>query len=189
MATPASWVELDVGDGNRAASAARFVESAPDQLGPDGRAELARMAETAVAEAAAKGAVYVACYSAVVEERPVSASLVVSVIEGRDRPPPPGATRHVMAQGLARVLGGAGTVAVRDLPAGPAVRVRTRAQAPVPFPDASGEQEAEVENVQWFVPSADGRQLALLAFSTPTLGLAESFGELFDAIAGTLRWE
>jgi hypothetical protein len=165
-----------------------MVERSGDRLGAVGREELARMLENAAADAEAQGAVFAALYSDVLEERPVSASLVVSVQQGKGSPPPADMTRADLAQGLSQVLAGAGSVEVRDLPAGPGVRLRKRVRAPVPGQEAEVEVEVEVENVQWFVPFPDGRHLALLAFSTPTLGLAEPFGKLFDAIAGTLRW-
>ena len=48
--------------------------------------------------------------------------------------------------------------------------------------------EIEVETVQWFVLHPTGRWLAVLTFSTPNVGLAEAFGEVFDAIAWSLQW-
>lgn len=161
-----------------------MVEQSVNHLVPDGRNELARLLEQAAAAAEAQGAVFAALYSDVLEKQPVSASLVVSIRPGQGMSPPAGSNRSAVAQGISRVLAETGSVEVRDLPAGPGVRLRKRVQAPIPGEDA----EVEVENVQWFVPFPDGTQLALLAFSTPTLGLAEPFGELFDAIAGTLRW-
>jgi hypothetical protein len=184
VATPASWFELDLDPASRRESIARMVEATADRLDTAGRHKLATMLEGLAADAQAQGAVFAALYSDVLEERTVSASLVVSVRQGKGGPPPAGMTRAAMAQGLSQVLSRSGTVEVRDLPAGPAVRVRARGRGPIP----GQEHEVEVENVQWFVPFPDGSDLAMLAFSTPTLGLAEPFGELFDAIAGTLRW-
>jgi hypothetical protein len=183
VATPASWHELDLDPSTRRRSIALIVERS-GEMNAVTREELARLLDEAAADAQAQGAVFAALYSDVLEDRPVSASLVVSVREGRGEAAPTGMNRSAVAQGLSRVLEGAGSVEVRDLPVGHAVRLRKRLQAPLPGQEA----KAEVENVQWFVPSPDGRQLALLAFSTPTLGLAEPFGKLFDAIAGTVRW-
>lgn len=160
-----------------------MVEHSADHLDVPRRDELARLLEHGAAEAQAQNAVFAAIYSEVIQERPVSASLVVSVQSGKSTRPGT-VNRSDLAQGLSRILAERGSVAVHDLPAGPAVRLRKRTQAPVP----GQEVHVEVEHVQWFVPFPDGRQLALLAFSTPTLGLAEPFGDLFDAIAGTLRW-
>jgi hypothetical protein len=188
VVTPATWFDLDLDPSTRAASMAGLVESraAGGGVGPAERAELVRLLESTAAAAEAQGAVYAALYSDVLEGRPVSASLVISIVEGRAGPPPPlGTDRAAVAEGVSRLLAGAGAVEVRDLPGGPAVRVRKRIQAQV----APGEGPvAEVENVQWFVPLPGGRHLALLSFSTPTLGLAEALGELFDTIAGTLSW-
>jgi hypothetical protein len=184
VASPASWFDLDLDTATRRESIARAVERTADRLDALGRDKLARMLEGLAAEAQAQGALFAALYSDVLEERPVSASLVVSIRQGEGGSAPPGMTREGLAQGLSQVLSRSGEVDVRDLAAGPAVRVRTRIQAPIP----GQETEVEVENVQWFVPFPDGSALALLAFSTPSLGLAEPFGKLFDAIAGTLRW-
>ena len=183
VATPASWVDLDLDPSTRRQSIARTVEQAAAHMSPEGRQELARMLERAATDAETQGAVFAAIYSDVIEQRAVSASLVVSVRPGKGMPPQ-ALNRSELAHGLSRTLATTGSVEVRDLPAGPGVRLRKRVMAPLPGQEA----EVEVENVQWFVPSPDGSQLALLAFSTPTLGLAEPFGSLFDAIAGTLQW-
>jgi hypothetical protein len=86
-----------------------------------------------------------------------------------------------MAEGLAARYGGE----VSDLEAGPAARVRRRAQVP----GGNGAlTEPEAEIVTWYVPHESGRRIAVLTFSTPNVGLAEQFGGVFDAVAGTLRW-
>jgi hypothetical protein len=72
---------------------------------------------------------------------------------------------------------------VGDLTAGPALRVRRRQAVSDRIEDIG-----EVEVVQWYVPHEGGRRLALLTFSTPNVELAEQFGEVFDAIAGSMRW-
>ena len=38
------------------------------------------------------------------------------------------------------------------------------------------------------MPHESGLRLAVLTFSTPNVGLADEFGEVFDALADTLRW-
>lgn len=70
---------------------------------------------------------------------------------------------------------------MRWLPAGPAARLRRRQSAPT-----TNGQVVPVESVQYFVPLPVGDRLVLLSFSTPCLGLAEAFVELFDTIAETL---
>jgi hypothetical protein len=187
VVTPATWFDLDLDPATRAASIARMVEERTG-AGPEEaarRVELRAVLERAAADAATQGAVYAALFSDVIEGRPVSGSLVVSLREGQGGAPPAGMGPRVVVEGLRRVLEGQGTVEVRELPIGPAVRVRKRVHGQI----APGEGPvAEVESVQWFVPLPGGQHLALLSFSTPTVGLAEPFGELFDAIAGTLSW-
>jgi hypothetical protein len=184
IATPASWFDLDLDPGTRNESITRMVQRSGKRLAPAGRAELAGMLEAAAADAAAQGAVFAALYSDVLEDRPVSASLVVSLRQAEGGSPPAGITQAGVAHALSHVLGRTASTEVRELPSGPAVRLRRRIHGSVP----GQEIRVEVEDVQWFVPSPDGGEVALLAFSTPTLGLAEPFGDLFDAIAGTLRW-
>jgi hypothetical protein len=184
IATPASWYELDLNAATRLKSIGGMLARSAGHLDASARDQLAQLLARSAADAQAQGAVMAAIYSDVLEGRPVSASLVASVKQGKDEPGPRALTPSRVAETLFRGLAGAGFVEMRDLPAGRAVRLRKRIQAPVP----GQEVDVEVENVQWFVPLPDGRQLALLAFSTPSLGLTEPFGELFDAIAGTLRW-
>jgi hypothetical protein len=190
VVTPATWFDLDLNPATRVASMGRLMESkvaaSAVRPGKEERADLLSLLERTAADAEAAGAVYAAIYSDVLEGRPVSASLIISIVEGRGGPPPPpGTDRAAVAESLGRVLAEAGTVEVRDLPSGPAVRVRKRIQAQA----TAGEGPvAEAESVQWFVPLPDATRLALLSFSTPTIGLAEPLGELFDAIAGTLSW-
>ena len=42
--------------------------------------------------------------------------------------------------------------------------------------------------VEYFVPVPGRAELLLLTFSTPLEPLADEMVELFDAVAGTLRW-
>jgi len=73
---------------------------------------------------------------------------------------------------------------VRQLPVGPAVRVRRRRSVAV----EDGANPSDVEIVQWYSLHETGRRLATMTFSTPNVGLADEFGEVFDLIAATLRW-
>jgi len=109
-----------------------------------------------------------------------TASLFVSLVYAIGDPggevPEPAVAAEELA---ARVQG-----EVRDLPAGPGVRVRRRQSAAL---DAGG-NPSDVEIVQWYALHESGGRLALLTFSTPNVGLADQFGEVFDLIAATLRW-
>ncbi|HTC80073.1 MAG TPA: hypothetical protein VK848_00900, partial [Acidimicrobiia bacterium] len=64
-------------------------------------------------------------------------------------------------------------------------RVRRRGRVPAENGSGTG---PEAEIVTWYVPHESGRRLAVLTFSTPNVGLAEEFGEVFDTVADTLRW-
>jgi DNA gyrase inhibitor GyrI len=66
-----------------------------------------------------------------------------------------------------------GQVTLTELPAGLAVRVRRRT-------------EATTQDIHVTVPES-GAYL-ILSFSTPLDQLADAMVDLFDSIAGTLRW-
>jgi hypothetical protein len=126
------------------------------------------------------GASFGFVFSTVANGKLASASLIVALIdaaEGRDSAAPPPA--QAVTEGLQFRLGGA----VGELTVGPALRVRRRESVT----DRMG-NTSEVEVVQWYVPHEGGQRLAVLTFSTPNVELAEQFGEVFDAIAGTMRW-
>lgn len=193
IATPASWLPLDLDPRTREASIARLVaeraEASPEtaHLGP----ELARMLEAATAEAQQRGGVFAAVYSTESEGRPVGASVVVSLVsaERKLEPPPVGDPRRVLAEGLReRYAGPDADTTVVELPCGPATRVRRRLRMEVPVGAGAPVAGADVEQVQFFVPLPGATHIALLTFSTPNVGLAEPFGQLFEAMAGTLTW-
>jgi hypothetical protein len=117
------------------------------------------------------------------EGAPVSASLVVSVVPASGGAPPPGTDPVEVARVLQQMFPAEVGTELRDLGAGPAVRVRRRLEAPI-----GGLEKVGIENLQYIVVLPDLARLALLDFSTPTIGLADPFVELFDAIAATLTW-
>ena len=193
VAAPASWVQLDLDPRTRAASMQRLVKERAEaflpaaQFGP----ELAQALEATVAAAREQGGVFAAVFSTVSDGKPVGASVVVSLIPRANASVevPAGDPRRTLADGLReRYAAPEADVAVVDLPPGPATRVRRRVRAEVPVGSGGPTVGAEVEQVQYFVPLPGATHLALLTFSTPNLGLAEPFGELFEAIAGTLTW-
>jgi hypothetical protein len=194
LVTPASWRVVDLDPATSEQSAIRLVG---ETLGSEPGAAAARklmlgLLRDVTTDAAEREAVLVALYSSTADGIPVGASLVASILQAMLGPegelPSDG---EAMADGM-QVVVGAGMGERRDLPGGPALRLRRR-QAALGDPGGrtAGGEEAwslEVENVQWFVLHPSGRQLALLSFSTPNLALADAFGEVFDAIAWTLRW-
>lgn len=185
LSLPVAWVELDLNPATRAQTIAGIVADragAGEQLGLS-RAQLGELLESLAAQAEAKNGVYAAFYSDVMEGAPVSASLIVSIVPGSGGPPPPGTDPMSVAQVLRKMFPADIDTELRELGAGPAVRVRRRLEAPV-----SGAGNVAIENLQYVVVLPDLTRLAVLDFSTPTVGLADPFVELFDAIAGTLAW-
>lgn len=180
---PGTWRALDLDPATRGESIRRLVaetgQGSSAELADARRLMQARL-ERVAQEAAGAGASFGFVFSTVANEKLASASLIVALIDaadGGDGSAPPSA--QAIAEGLQLRLGGD----VGDLTAGPALRVR-RHQAVHDWI----EHPSEVEVVQWHVPHEGGRRLAILTFSTPNVELADQFGEVFDAIAGSLRW-
>lgn len=185
LSVPVAWVELDLNHERRAQRIADIVAErggAGQQLGLS-PGQLADLLENLAVQAQAQNGVYAAFYSDVMEGAPVSASLILSVVPGSSGAPPPGTDPMSVARVLQQMFPADADVQLRELGAGPAVRVRRRLEAPIT--DAG---TVTVENLQYVVVLPDLIRLALLDFSTPTIGLADAFVELFDAIAGTLAW-
>jgi hypothetical protein len=187
---PGTWRALDLDPATRAASIQRLAEESGQGANGElveARRRLRARLEQVAEEAAGAGASFGFVFFTVADGKLVSASLIVAVIEatggvgdGAPAPPP-----KAIAEGLRSRLGGE----VDELAAGPAVRVRRRQAVARTVSDHIGlEHTGAVEIVQWYVPHESGRRLAVLTFSTPNVDLAEQFGELFDAIAGTMRW-
>jgi hypothetical protein len=185
LSLPVAWVELDLNHETRAQTIANIVAErggAGQQLGLS-PGQLADLLENLAAQAQAQNGVYAAFYSDVMEGAPVSASLILSILPGSGGAPPPGTDPMSVARVLQQMFPADADVQLRELGAGPAVRVRRRLEAPI-----TDSGTVAVENLQYVVVLPDLIRLALLDFSTPTIGLADAFVELFDAIAGTLAW-
>lgn len=185
MSLPLAWVELDLNPATRAQSIARIVDergAAGQALGLS-REQLTDLLESVAAQAEAKNGVYAAFYSDILEDAPVSASLIVSIVPAAGDAPPPGSDAMSIARVLQQMVPSDVDTELRQLGAGPAVRIRRRLEAPI-----AGVGTVAIEDLQYVVVLPDLMRLALLDFSTPTVGLADPFVELFDAIAGTLTW-
>jgi hypothetical protein len=107
---------------------------------------------------------------------PLSASLLVSRLYER-------------FDGLDAVaaLAGSGEVTLETLPAvGRAARLRRQERT-----KQSRKLGSEFEDtvVEYFVPVPDRDEVLMLTFSTPLEPIADAMVELFDAVAGTLRWQ
>jgi hypothetical protein len=184
LALPLAWVELDLNPATRAEAIARILDergAAGQALGLS-RAQLADMLESIAAQAEAKNGVYAAFYSDILEDKPVSASLIVSMVPATGGPPPPGSDAMSVAKVLQQMFPPENDTELRQIATGPALRVRRRLEAPI-----SGVGTVSIEDLQYIVVLPDLTRLAVLDFSTPTIGLADLFVELFDAIAGTLE--
>ncbi|GGN85928.1 hypothetical protein GCM10011579_077190 [Streptomyces albiflavescens] len=141
------------------------------------------------AEAAhTKGGVEMYLVNQVIGQVPVTAGLVVTVLQ-----PPPGSAGGDLAD-IALSLGTGGAdadadVTMADLPAGPAVRHLYRLRPAPDDPDGNTVPLTHLD-VYLAVPRSDQR--LLLSFSTPTPSsmepLAEALVTLFDSIARTLQW-
>ena len=182
LALPASWSRIDLDPDTSEQNNRRLVQEAiPPGPGAERARELMMRVLQQAAGAAGQHAVLSAIYSSSAESIPLGASLVASLL---DATPGPDGAAPPSGSALADSLLSTGATGGErsDLPGGPAVRVRRRHTA------AAEGAELDVETVQWFVLHPTGQWMAVLSFSTPNTGLAEPFGEVFDAIAWTLQW-
>lgn len=83
-------------------------------------------------------------------------------------------------------LAGSGEVELTRLPAGRAARLVRRERL-----KQSRKLGSEFEDtvVEYFVPVPDRDEVLMLTFSTPLEPIADAMVGLFDAVAGTLRWQ
>lgn len=183
LATPGDWFDLDLDPRTSDASIGRLVRDHAPGRHPDQvalRRELTELLQRAVRQARLQGAVLASVTATIMGDRPVSADLLAAVTPvagevdlpalGHRLAAEPGATEQVRE------------VEVVELPVGPALRVRKGVR-----PTVVG-REVDTDVVQYFVPVPGGDRLVVLTFSTPIAALADAFAELFDAIAGTLRF-
>ncbi|HVW33739.1 MAG TPA: hypothetical protein VHL53_14475 [Acidimicrobiia bacterium] len=174
---PATWVPLDLDPATRVRGIAGLLDpAAPAEV----RRRSQALLEATTYQAAKAGAVLAYLFSSVREGKLAAASLLVSVVEAA---PDAEATNPGPAAVVATLADRYGGTA-GELSAGPAARLRRRRRVE----PQGGLPGGDAELVYWYVPHETGRCLALLTFSTPNVELADEFGEIFDAIAGTLRW-
>jgi hypothetical protein len=169
---PDGWFRIDLEPGSREKSVAALVErqfhgadNAP-HLKREARQKLLATADNAFRSGGIE--LYVSLQTAA--GFPLSAALVVTLT-------PPHEQDQVMVtpDRLAEILVGSGRqVSIMDLPAGQAVRVRS--------------EHPPVTNLDIHVPVPGSSAYLLLSFSTPLAPLAGALVEMFDVIAGTLRW-
>lgn len=172
LVLPDGWFRIDLEPGTREKAVAALVErqfrgvdNAP-HLKAEAREELLATA----ADAFRNGGIelYVSLQTAA--GFPLSAALVIILT-------PPHGHEHVAVTParLADSLHGDGRqVTMMELPAGQAVRVRS--------------EDPPVTNLDIHIPVPASSAYLLLSFSTPLAPLAGALTDMFDAIAGTLRW-
>jgi hypothetical protein len=174
MVTPPGWRNLDL-------SQATSGESLGWLVGNGASHTVEALIDGARSQGASMGAVYIAQ----VGETRIAASMIAAVRPADDRVTRDGsvdvdALHSLLATGGRRVP--ASDVSVVDLPSGRAVRVRARPEVVV------GNRVARAANVQYFLRVPDQEAILVVTFSTPTIELAEAFGELFEAIAASVEW-
>lgn len=183
LATPADWFDLDLDPRTSDASIRQLVRERvpgrhPDQVAR--RRELTDLLLQATRQARLQGAVLASVLATVMAGRPVSADLLAAVTPVAGEVDLPALGDRLAAEpGPTEKLRDLGVV---ELPAGPALRIRKGVR-----PTVLG-REVDTEVVQHFVPVPGGERMMVLTFSTPVVVLADAFAELFDAIAGTLRF-
>ena len=176
LVVPDGWWAIDLDPGRREANVAALVEQqwrgvddAP-LLKAQAREELVRRAE----EAARVGGRQLFLSVGTLAGVPLSASLLVSSV--------PLATPGELTD-LAESRREAGRdVGHVALPAGPALRTRWRETS------VEGPDQPSTTCLDLHVPVPSEPRVLLLQFRTPMEPLADALVEVFDAIAGTLRW-
>ncbi|MFD4410376.1 hypothetical protein [Streptomyces sp. NPDC058476] len=153
---------------------------------PQLKAALADRLRKQAEDAHANGGVEMYLIDQVIGQVPVSAGLVVTVLQ----PPPDTAAGDLSDIALSlRVRGAADDVTMVELPAGPAVRHLYRRR---PEPDDPDGNQLAVTHLDVYLAVPRSDQRLLLSFSTPTPPslepLADALVTLFDSIARTLQW-
>ncbi|MGY1500402.1 hypothetical protein ACW4TU_28115 [Streptomyces sp. QTS52] len=179
LITPEDWYRIPLQPhARREASVAALIKR--QFMGVDDQPILRRRAEEQLLDTAAAGVEQggVVLYLSFLEVSgiPLSASLLVSHL-------------HQKFDGLDAVaaLAGSGEVELVTLPAaGRAARLVRRERS-----KQSRKLGSEFEDtvVEYFVPVPDREEVLMLTFSTPLEPIADAMVGLFDAVAGTLRWQ
>ncbi|MDT0345948.1 hypothetical protein [Streptomyces litchfieldiae] len=189
LLTPKDWFRIPLRD---AEQRARSVQALIDLTMPsrDERAvqrrELRDMLTTVTGTAAARDGIEMYLSTDAVLGVPVPATLLVSAEPG-DPDPPVRLPVAWMADGVRDKHGPEAEVSVVRLPSGEAVRCRRQGTS-----EDTRElgQAADRPNtlLDFYLPIPESGGWLILTFSTPIPELAQPLTELFDAIAGSLRW-
>ncbi len=187
MVTPPGWFQIDLNPRTSRQSIRRLVaeRTRTDKDSAGARRELTRLLEDAVAAAGSQGAVFSALYADIVDRTPIGASVIAAAVVAEGSLTPGGKFDLDRLQELAGEAGRQTTVRdteIVELPAGRAVRVHKETAL-----TAAG-RPAYTDVVQYFLPMPGRFAVLIVTFSTPTLPLAEAFGELFDTMAASIEW-
>ncbi|MER5396707.1 hypothetical protein [Streptomyces sp. NPDC002599] len=179
MITPEDWYRIPLQpQEQREASVSALVRR--QFAGVDDQPVLRRQAEEQLTGAALAGADQggVALYLSFLEAAgiPLSASLLISRLHQR-----------FDSLDAVAALAGQGEVAPVTLPAAGRAARRRRTERT----RESGKLGSQFDDtiVEYFVPAPQDDETLMLTFSTPMEPIADAMVELFDAIAGTLRWQ
>ncbi len=178
LITPEDWYRIPLLPvERREASVSALIKK--QFAGVDDQPVLRRQAEEQLLGAAEAGAEQggVVLYLSFLEAAgiPLSASLLISRVH-----------RRFDSLDAVSALRGKGEAALVRLPdAGRAAR-RRRSEKTRESRRLGSEFEDTI--VEYFVPVPDQDEVLMLTFSTPLEPIADAMAELFDAVAGTLRW-
>jgi len=179
LITPEDWFRVPlVPEERRAASVSALIKR--QFAGVDDQPVLRRQAEEQLLGAAEAGVEQggVVLYLSFLEAAgiPLSASLLISRIHQR-----------FDSLDAVSALRGKGEAAHVRLPAAGRAARRRRSERTREARRLGTEFEDTI--VEYFVPVPDRDEVLMLTFSTPLEPIADSMVELFDAVAGTLRWQ
>ncbi|MGK5531647.1 hypothetical protein [Streptomyces sp. URMC 129] len=150
------------------------------------RHDLKELLGTVVADAAQRDGVELYLSTQGIVGVPIPATLLVTA-EPEDPEHPVRLPPEMLADGIRDKYGEGAAVSVVALPSGPAVRCRRQELTP----DAKelGQPEERPNTLlEFYLPVPHTGAWLLLTFSTPIPELADAQVEMFDAIAGSLRW-
>ncbi|MFJ2832677.1 hypothetical protein ACIPC1_34865 [Streptomyces sp. NPDC087263] len=178
LITPEDWYRIPLQPPeHREASVNALIKR--QFAGVDDQPVLRRKAEEQLLGAAEKGADGggVVLYLSFLEAAgiPLSASLLISRLHQR-----------FDSLDAVAALAGKGEVAPVRLPAAGRAARRRRSERTREARRMGTEFEDTI--VEYFVPVPDRDEVLMLTFSTPLEPIADAMAELFDAVAGTLRW-
>ncbi|GAB6902280.1 hypothetical protein [Kineosporia succinea] len=173
---PPVWFEFDVWRATRTGDLARLVDGriAGDARLAKFRGPLLKALREAAEQAERQGAVMCAAMTQPQDEAVLTAMLMVFHTEGA-------ADNSVEAIASQITASERRTVAVVEIPAGPAVRVRGVEAVRL------GERTVDCVSMQTLLP-APGGGVVSIALTSPQTELTESWLDLFDAISSTFAW-